>query len=204
MSNKIIARGLLPFLVSHQGTRKIFGKKELEIIAKQLKGMLLTQSERNRLSRDIRPKLAFIKDAAFHHNEFALTHGHENKELMEKAVRTILNDKLRDTIRAVLLFGSFADHTFTLRSDIDICVVFTASLSLREATRFRIRMLGQLPDRLDVQVFNILPQKIKREIASNHRVLYKSPGFDNVQFTTQYIKDKDYFMRMERVFGAAA
>ena len=40
---------------------KIFGKKEIEINRKQLNGERLTQSEKNRLSRDIRQKLNFIE-----------------------------------------------------------------------------------------------------------------------------------------------
>ena len=53
---------LLEFLKNNKNARKIFGKKELEIIFKQLEGMPLTQSERNRLSRDIKPKLEFIRE----------------------------------------------------------------------------------------------------------------------------------------------
>jgi hypothetical protein len=39
----------LQFLKSNENTRKIFGKRELKIIEKQLNGINLTQSERNRL-----------------------------------------------------------------------------------------------------------------------------------------------------------
>ena len=49
-------------LKNSKNVRKIFGKKEIEIILKQLEGITLTQSEKNRLSRDIRPKLKVIKE----------------------------------------------------------------------------------------------------------------------------------------------
>ncbi len=48
--------GMLQFLKKNENTRKIFGVRELKIIEKQLLGINLTQSEKNRLSRDIRKK----------------------------------------------------------------------------------------------------------------------------------------------------
>ena len=182
-------------------SRKIFGKKELDIILKQLEGMPLKQSERNRLSRDIKPKLEFIKEINEFKDEFKLEKNQNNKTIIEKAVITILNDELKDNIKAVLLFGSFADKTFTKRSDIDICVLFKKDLTLKEATKFRIRTSGQLPDKVDIQVFNILPMKIKREIARNHKVLHKSKDYDNINFSIKYLKDRDYFIRINKIFG---
>ena len=45
---------LSEFLTHNKNARRIFGKKELEIILKQLDGLPLTQSEKNRLSRDVK------------------------------------------------------------------------------------------------------------------------------------------------------
>lgn len=192
---------LKEFLKSNKNSRKIFGKMELEIILKQLDGLSLKQSERNRLSRDIKPKLEFIKEIAEFKDEFKLEKNQNNKRLIEKAVETILNDEFGDNIKAILLFGSFADNSFIPSSDIDICVVFKKDLSLKEATEFRIRVSGNLPEKVDVQVFNILPQKIKKAIARNHKVLYRSYDYDNINFTIRYLKDDDYFARMNRIFS---
>ena len=52
---------LLQFLRENKNARKIFGERELKIIEKQLIGVDLTQSEKNRLSRDVREKFKFIK-----------------------------------------------------------------------------------------------------------------------------------------------
>ncbi len=165
--------GLMSYLKSDEKARKIFGKKELQIMEKQLSGFNLTQSEKNRLSRDIRPKLELIRELSEFKDEFQLKKNQDNKKLIQRAVKLILADELKEKIQAILLFGSFADNTFTFRSDIDICVLFD-STNLREATKFRIRILGKLPDKMDIQVFNVLPQKIKRSIASNHKVLFKN------------------------------
>ncbi len=193
---------LKKFLTGNKNARRIFGKKELGIILNQLDGMPLTQSERNRLSRDIKPKLEFIKDISEFKDEFNLKKNQDNKKIIEMAVDVILKDELGENIEAVLLFGSFADNTFTGSSDIDICAVFKKDISLKEATKFRIRAAGRLPEKIDIQVFNTLPQKIRKNIAGNHKVIYQSSHYDNLDFTIKHLKDNDYFARMRRIFGA--
>lgn len=66
---------LLKLLKENENARKIFGKRELKIIEKQLFGINLTQSEKNRLSRDIRRKLEFIREAVKFSDEFELKKG---------------------------------------------------------------------------------------------------------------------------------
>jgi len=191
---------LSKILQTNKNARKIFGDKEIEIIQKQLEGIALTQSEKNRLSRDIRPKFNFIKDASKFSEEFDLKKALNKKKIISKVIDLILKDELKNKIKAILLFGSMVNGIVTPRSDIDICVVFT-KIDLNEATRFRIRISSEFSDKLDIQVFNILPQKIKREIARKHNILYKNQDFDNINFTTRFLKDKDYFIRMENIFG---
>ena len=191
-------------LKNNDKIRKIFGKKEIEIMLRQLEGLKLTQSERNRLSRDIKPKFEAIRDLSELKDEFALERNSDNKRIIEKAKDVILSHELKDNIKAIFLFGSFADKTYTKRSDIDICILFKNEISLKEATKFRIRVSGQLPDKVDIQVFNILPLKIKRDIARNHKVLYKTEEYDNLDFSIRYLKDEDYFIRMKKIFGAEA
>ena len=192
--------GLKTFLKTNREARRIFGKKEIVIMLKQLDGIALTQSERNRLSRDIKPKLRVINGISAHQEEFAMKKNQEARRLMKKAVEVMLQDRLGGSIKAILLFGSYADNSFTFRSDIDLCAIFD-TIDLTEATKFRIRIHGQLPDNLDIQVFNGLPQKIKKSIAANHRVLFERGDFDNVNFSLQFGKYQDYFARMGRVFG---
>ena len=132
---------LSEFLKRNKNARRIFGKKELEIILKQLDGLPLTQSEKNRLSRDAKPKLEFIKEIAEFEDEFRLKKGQDSRKIIDKAVKIILEDKLKENIQAILLFGSRVKGFVTPRSDIDICVVFD-KIQKEEADRFRIRVLG--------------------------------------------------------------
>ncbi len=163
---------LVQFLKKNENTRKIFGQRELKIIEKQLNGINLTQSEKNRLSRDIRKKFQFIKDISKFEEEFDLKKASVIKSIINETKKEILEHPLRNKIKKILLFGSVVENKLTFRSDIDIAVEFD-KISLREATLFRKSVSGQLPDKVDVQVFNILPEKVKKSILKNHKVLYK-------------------------------
>ena len=185
----VIILNFINFLKTNANARKIFGKKEIEIMIKQLKGFQLNQSEKNRLSRDIRPKLKFIEECSRFNEFFSLEKNMINKSIIEESVRIILNDNQADKIDSILLFGSFADSTFHEKSDIDIAVVFKNEVSLKEATLFRKRISAELNSKVDLQVFNILPIKIKNQIARNHKILFKSKSFDNIKFTLKCLNE---------------
>jgi len=163
---------LSQFLNKTPEARKIFGQRELKIIGKQLQGINLTQSEKNRLSRDIRKKLQFIKEISKFEEEFGLKKGIENKKLIEQALEIILEHPLKNKIKKIILFGSIVENQLTFRSDIDIAIVFN-QVTRKQAFDFRRRIMGQLPDKIDIQVFNVLPDKIKKSILKNHRVLFE-------------------------------
>lgn len=164
---------LITFLKTNKNARKIFGQRELKIIEKQLRGINLTQSERNRLSRDIRQKFVFIKEAVSFQAEFELKKGALILKKINQIKKFILEDQLYPKIKKIILFGSFVENTMTFRSDIDVAVVFD-NIDVTEATKFRIRTLSRSPEQADIQVYNILPAKIKKEINSKGRILYEN------------------------------
>jgi len=160
------------FIKKNPLARKVFGKGEIVIIQKQVAGINLTQSEKNRLSRDIRPKLRFILEASKFGDDFGLKKGVENKRMVKEALEVIKEDKDFGKIREVWLFGSMVVNQMSIRSDIDIAVLFDKS-SQMDADKFRIRIIGRVHDKIDIQVFDVLPAKIKKSILKSHRVLYK-------------------------------
>ena len=164
---------LLRFLDSSKNTRKIFGKRELKIIEKQLLGVNLTQSEKNRLSRDIRQKLEFIKEASRFSEEFKLKKGSEIKKMVEETKEAILNDILFRKIKEILLFGSIIENKFTFKSDVDIAVKFD-KITIKESALFKKRISGEVNQKVDVQVYNHLPSKIKKEINNKGKIIYKN------------------------------
>ena len=163
---------LLNFIKSNENSRRIFGKREIKIIEKQQLGVSLTQSEKNRLSRDIRKKFEFIRQACAFSGEFGLKHGSIIKTIIKESIEAILEDILFKDIKKIFLYGSAAENKLTLSSDIDIAVEFS-DISIKEATLFRKRVSGRVNPRIDIQVCNHLPDKIKNEIKTKGKVLYE-------------------------------
>ncbi|MBS3095601.1 nucleotidyltransferase domain-containing protein [Candidatus Woesearchaeota archaeon] len=89
--------------------------------------------------------------------------GHEIKEIVNDSKAIILNDPDFGNIKKIILFGGAVNNKMTFRSDVDLSVEFF-KIDLREATLFKKRFLGKLNDRVDLQVYNILLEKIKKEI----------------------------------------
>ncbi|MBL7050539.1 nucleotidyltransferase domain-containing protein [Candidatus Woesearchaeota archaeon] len=184
--------------------RKIFGKKELGIIRKQLNGLNLTQSEKNRLSRDIRPKFKAINLLSQQKEYFELKKNRLNKAIINESVNIIMKDTLSQEISAILLFGSQIDKTHTLRSDIDICIVFKKQLSLKELTLFRKRVLGKLNSRVDIQIFNLLPLNIKKTLSDKNKILFKNKQFkQDIFISTTWKKYFEHKSHIKNYFNEA-
>ncbi len=167
---------LMNFLDNSAGARLVFGKKELEIIRKQLLGMPLKQSERNRLSKFIRPKLRFIAQCAVFKNEFELIRKSRLKELLAHVLNVVLSDKLGKNAVAIFLYGSFCNNSANKFSDLDVGVIFP-EITPRQAASFEVRVLSKVPELVDVKVFNTLPLRVKRSVVENYKILYKKRGF---------------------------
>ena len=147
-------------------------ERELKIIEKQLMGISLTQSEKNRLSRDIRKKMDFIKEISKYEFDLNLKKGSEIDNIINETLEIIQNSPHISKIKRVLLFGSTADKTRIFRSDIDIAVDFE-NINESEAGKFRVYILGRANKIIDIQVYNVLPDKIKKEIDKNGKIIWK-------------------------------
>ncbi|BAD85665.1 nucleotidyltransferase [Thermococcus kodakarensis KOD1] len=66
-----------------------------------------------------------------------------------------------DKVKFIILFGSRARGDARKDSDYDLCVYYEGNE--KEAFRFRVLVLGNLPDKYDVQIFQLLPLPLKRE-----------------------------------------
>lgn len=163
---------LLHTIKTNECIRKLFGRREIVIIEKQLLGVSLTQSEKNRLSRDIRKKFEAILVLARHKQEFELKKGAEIKKLINEAKETIINSKYLRKIKKIVLFGSAAENKLSLSSDIDLAVEFS-DITKKDATKFRIEMSGRISDKMDIQVYNTLSEKIRKEIDEKGKIIYE-------------------------------
>jgi len=77
-----------------------------------------------------------------------------------------------DRIRFIVLYGSSAKGKSTNLSDIDIAVFHSGDK--RERFQFRMKILGRIGNKFDIQTYQDLPLYIQNEILSNGEVLYFS------------------------------
>ena len=147
--------------------RKILGKREIEIVEKQVLGVKLTPSERTRLSRDIRKKFQAIKKLCLYENQLELKQGSEIKRIVDDVKSEIVKDK---RVKGIYLFGSSVDGTRRINSDIDIAVEFD-KITNKESVLFRKEMI--VDQKVQISVYNTLPKKIKEEIENKGRIIWK-------------------------------
>ena len=164
---------LIKFLKTNENSRRIFGEQELKIIEKQLNGINLTQSEKNRLSRDIRKKFQFIKEISKFENEFNLKKAQLINQMIQETKEIILEHSLKSKIKKIMLFGSIIENKLTIKSDIDIAVEFS-DITKKQAFDFRKNIFGKVSNKIDIQVFNFLPEKVKESVIKKHKILYKN------------------------------
>ncbi|MFW6014515.1 MAG: nucleotidyltransferase family protein [Candidatus Nanoarchaeia archaeon] len=162
---------LYNFIMENKNASLIFGPGEIRIIKKQLKGVNLTQSEKNRLSRSIRPKLKLIRECALYKDEFDVKKGGEIIKQMENLRDELLRDKLGRRIKKIYLFGSFVENKMSMDSDVDVAIEFDR-ISKRDASLFKKRIIAQAPSMLDISVFNMLSDKFKQDILKNGKIFY--------------------------------
>ena len=164
---------LYEFIQKEESALKVFGKAEIQIIKKQLSGISLTQSEKNRLSRSIRPKFDFIKKCSVYKEEFEIKKGGEIYKQLEILKEKILLDEIGRKVKRIIVFGSFAENKMSTTSDVDVAIEFY-EIDSREASLFKKRILSVKKDIFDISIFNELPKNIQKEVLSNGKIFYES------------------------------
>jgi predicted nucleotidyltransferase len=84
------------------------------------------------------------------------------KKEIRKFLRVIRKFEEFKRVKFIILFGSAAEGKLSEESDIDICIYFDGSKI--EGEKFRLKLLSELPDYFDVQIFNSLPVFVKKEV----------------------------------------
>ena len=163
---------LFNFIEKEPLATTIFGRAEIQIIKKQLLGIKLTQSEKNRLSRSIRPKFEFIKRCSAYKEEFSIKKGGEiYKQLDLFKEKLLLDEKGRD-IKRIYLFGSFIENKMSQDSDVDVAVEFE-KVTLKEASLFKKRIMIEKPDIIDLSIYNNLTRDIQKQVKNEGKILFE-------------------------------
>ncbi|MBI2666416.1 nucleotidyltransferase domain-containing protein [Candidatus Woesearchaeota archaeon] len=90
----------------------------------------------------------------------------------------------------VILYGSVAQGKATPLSDIDVCI----SLALPPAQRFkaRVKLLGELPEKYDIHIFEDLPLYVQKEVFAG-KILYCQNKDELVQRALVLIREYEDF-----------
>ncbi len=89
---------------------------------------------------------------------------------IEKAVNEIKKIDTEDRVEFIVLYGSSVKEKYGELSDIDLAIYYRGNEE--ERFRFRIKVLGRVSNRFDIQMFQDLPLYIKKDIVSNGKPLY--------------------------------
>lgn len=116
-------------------------------------------------------------------------------------VITKIKDIGGDRIKFILLYGSAAKGKSTNLSDIDIAVFYSGDK--RERFQFRIKILGRIGKKFDIQTYQDLPLYIQNEILSSGEVLYFSDYSEIFNTFMKTIREfEDFKPRLELYYSS--
>ena len=119
---------------------------------------------------------------------------------IEKIKQKLLDLDKKKKIKFIVLFGSYAAGRQGPFSDIDIAVYYDGDLE--ERFRFRLNALGELSEKVDLQIFQNLPVAVRKEILAGKVLFSKDYDFTfNVFMET--IKEYDLFEKYLNEYLAA-
>ncbi|MGC9309971.1 MAG: nucleotidyltransferase domain-containing protein [Candidatus Nanoarchaeia archaeon] len=80
-----------------------------------------------------------------------------------------------EKVEFIILFGSVAQNKSNKFSDIDLAVYYNGDKKQR--FNFRLKALGNLPDKYDIRIFQDLPLYVQKEVLRGKVVYARDRGF---------------------------
>jgi len=115
-------------------------------------------------------------------------------------VITKIRDIGGDSIKFIILYGSAAKGRSTNLSDIDIAVFYSGDK--RERFQFRVKILGRIGNKFDIQTYQDLPLYIQNEILKSGEVLYFSDYTEIFNTFMKTIREfEDFKPRLELYYS---
>lgn len=112
-----------------------------------------------------------------------------------------IKDIGRNSIKFIVLYGSAAKGRSTNLSDIDIAVFYSGDK--RERFQFRMKILGRIGNKFDIQTYQDLPLYIQNEILSSGEVLYFSDYTEIFNTFMKTIREfEDFKPRLELYYSS--
>jgi len=118
---------------------------------------------------------------------------------------SIVIAKIRDIggakIKFIVLYGSAAKGKSTGLSDIDIAVYYDGDK--RERFEFRVKILGRVGSKFDIQTFQDLPLYIQKDTLSTGDVIYYRDYKDIFNIFMKTIREfEDFKPRLELYYSS--
>ncbi|TFG33337.1 nucleotidyltransferase domain-containing protein [Candidatus Thorarchaeota archaeon] len=96
----------------------------------------------------------------------------------------------------VPIFGSFISGEWRENSDIDIAIL-SHSHDMKINKKLKMHIIGKIPSKYDVVIFESLPSVIKGSILQNYKVIFGNP-LEIGDYLRRYWKEwQDYQHRLE-------
>lgn len=86
----------------------------------------------------------------------------KNQDIIQKALDIIRQSAGFSKIRFIALYGSVATRENTIHSDIDIAI--SCNMERLESEKYRMKLLSELPEKVDVHIFENLPLYIRKSV----------------------------------------
>lgn len=100
----------------------------------------------------------------------------EIDKLIKNSMEKLKNLEGFDKVRFIIHYGSAAEGITREESDIDLCIDIDADTDY-ERSRFRLKVLSELPDFFDVQIFAQLPLYVKKEVLKGKVILCRDEEY---------------------------
>ncbi len=95
-----------------------------------------------------------------------------------------------EKVKFIIFYGSAAEGATREESDIDLCIDYDAEDY--ESSKFRFRVLSELPDFFDVQIFAQLPLYVRKEIFKGRVIFCRDEDY-LYEVAIETIKEFDDF-----------
>ena len=128
----------------------------------------------------------------------------KTKKSLEHGISNVIK-KIKDIggakIKFIVLYGSAAKGKSTGLSDIDIAVYYDGDK--RERFEFRVKILGRVGSKFDIQTFQDLPLYIQKDTLSTGDVIYYRDYKDIFNIFMKTIREfEDFKPRLELYYSS--
>lgn len=97
------------------------------------------------------------------------------EEMICEFLERIKNTKYYPSIEFIFFYGSRLNDYHLEESDLDICIYIKGEKD--NLSRIRLDLLGQFPEKFDIQIFELLPLYVQNEVIKGKLIYVKDEDF---------------------------